>query len=393
MNTVHDERYTTLINALREIRRNQNVTQIDLAQRLGQAQSYVAKVEGLERRLDIVELFDWLDALNYDRHRFFLNLGWFIQLEEQANYTTTPSNIDTNAPIPIKDAIEEDEKGVLQLLSWQGQTVKVLLEGITKAQYVRVEQKISRLFEQLNHSKVIKNREAIAQALEYAINELPTLNPSDIYQHIIYRLYLREYRKSKPEQSWVRAGGEGVELFIEQRYKSVLLEQDISIRALITRDAKANALQQMGLTGLVGDSKLDLALFGKYQGKNVVFGGVHSKASLAERVSDDVPCSRAMMNVGYISLLYTFDSKSFPPPHGDLVNRGELGNHDYPSDKRRYIEDHGDFDACFSYNLRTNPSTRSTKSGKRIFVSSMERDKDPFPGYVVEAWEEFRSKF
>lgn len=392
MNTVHDSRYTKLIEALRETRRKQNVTQTELAQKLGQPQSYIAKVEGLERRLDIVELLDWLDALNYDRQQFFLDLGWFVQLEEQATYTTAPPNPDTNAPVPIKGIVEEHEKGILQILAWQGQTVKVLLEGITSEQHVRVEQTVSQLFEQLNHSKTIKNREAIAQALEYAINELPTLNPSDIYQHIIYRLYLREYKKSKPEQSWVRAGGEGLELFIEQRYKSLLAEEGIVIKALISREAKADALRQMGLSGSVGDSKLDLVLSGNHSGRSIVFGGVHSKASLAERVSDDVPCSRAMMQAGYISVLYTFDSKSFPPPHGDLVNRGELGSHEYPSDKRRYIEDYGDFDACFSYNLRTNPSIHSTRSGKRIFVSSMERDKDPFPQYVFEAWKQFKSK-
>lgn len=392
MSTVHDSRYIKLIEALRETRRKQNVTQTDLAQKLNQPQSYVAKVEGLERRLDIVELLDWLNALNCDRQQFFRDLGWFIQLEERAIYTTTPPNPATNAPVPIKGIVEEDEKGILQILAWQGQTVKVLLEGVTSEQYIRVEQTVSLLFEQLNHSKTTKNREAIAQALEYAIDELPKLNPSDIYQHIIYRLYLREYKKSKPEQSWVRAGGEGIELFIEQRYKKILLEHGIGVKALISRDSKAGALKQMGLTGLVGDSKLDLVLFGQHKDKEFVFGGIHSKASLAERVSDDVPCSRAMMQAGYISLLYTFDSKSFPPPHGDLVNRGELGSHDYPTDKRRYIEDHGDFDACFSYNLRTKPSTRTTKSGKKIFVSSMERDKDLFPGYVIEVWKNFQSK-
>ena len=118
----------------------------------------------------------------------------------------------------------------------------------------------------------------------------------------------------------------------------------------------------MGLTGKVGDSKLDLVLYGNHEGKKVVFRGVHSKASLAERVSDDVPCSEAMMKQGFASFLYTFDSKSFPPPAGDLVNRGEMGTKEQPSDKRKYIEEHGSFDACFSYNLRTIPSLESTPS-------------------------------
>ena len=35
-----------------------------LAGKLGVAQSYVAKVEGAERRLDVVEFISWLDAAN-----------------------------------------------------------------------------------------------------------------------------------------------------------------------------------------------------------------------------------------------------------------------------------------------------------------------------------------
>jgi hypothetical protein len=146
----------------------------------------------------------------------------------------------------------------------------------------------------------------------------------------------------------------------------------------------------MGLTGVVGDSKLDLALYGYHKGGNLIFGGVHSKASLAERVSDDVPCSEAMMKKGLTSFLYTFDSKSFPPPAGDLINRGELGSNEQPSDKRKYIEEHGSFDACFSYNLRTIPSPESTTSGKRIFVCSLKPNEDVFPSQVLEAWERYK---
>jgi hypothetical protein len=116
-----------------------------------------------------------------------------------------------------------------------------------------------------------------------------------------------------------------------------------------------------------------------------------SKASLAERVSDDVPCSAAMMRSGLVSFLYTFDSKSFPPPAGDLVNRGELGSIAQPSDKRRYIEEHGSFDACFSYNLRSVPSPEVTPSGKRIFVCSLKPEEDIFPSQVIDAWEKYKT--
>ena len=53
-----------LIQKLIELRESKNVTQVELAQRLGKPQSYVSKVEILERRLDVIELIDWLTALS-----------------------------------------------------------------------------------------------------------------------------------------------------------------------------------------------------------------------------------------------------------------------------------------------------------------------------------------
>lgn len=63
MRSIHDPRYQDLIQKLIELRESKNVTQVELAQRLGKPQSYVSKVETLERRLDIIELMDWLDIL------------------------------------------------------------------------------------------------------------------------------------------------------------------------------------------------------------------------------------------------------------------------------------------------------------------------------------------
>lgn len=383
MSTIHDKRYIALIGELRKAREARTVTQVTLAQNLNQPQSYVAKVEGLERRLDIIELFDWLAALKYESLQFFRDIGWFP--EEGSN----PSSVLT----PIEGDVKEVEGGICQKLLWEGQVKEVLLEGITAEQYLRVERQISQLFKSLNVKRpLIKNREAIVQALELAIREMPNLNPSDIYHHIVYRIYLRDYTRSTAEQSWVRAGGEAMELFIEKHYTAVLAPHGIYITALLSSTEKAKALSEMGLSGKVGDSKLDVALYGEHEGEKIIFGGVHSKASLAERVSDDVPCSEAMMREGLVSYLYTFDAKSFPPPHGDLINRGELGSHTQPSDKRRYIEEHGSFDACFSYNLRTSPSFGETPSGKRIYASSLKREEDVFPIKVIGAWNQYKKK-
>jgi predicted transcriptional regulator len=57
--TIHQDRYGQLIAVLVQQRKALKKTQVQLAEQLGKPQSYVAKVEGLDRKLDIVEFVDW----------------------------------------------------------------------------------------------------------------------------------------------------------------------------------------------------------------------------------------------------------------------------------------------------------------------------------------------
>ncbi|BCZ14461.1 helix-turn-helix domain-containing protein [Acinetobacter baumannii] len=70
MSSIHDRRYIGLIHCLISIREEQNITQVEVASSLKKHQSYVAKVENLDRRLDIIELHDWLKALNFQLTEF-----------------------------------------------------------------------------------------------------------------------------------------------------------------------------------------------------------------------------------------------------------------------------------------------------------------------------------
>lgn len=240
-----------------------------------------------------------------------------------------------------------------------------------------------------------KNREAIAAAFLHVLRQCPEANPSDLWHHIVYRLYreiLPRHRPQNPNQSWVRASGEALEQFVESWYTPVLEPHSIRIVALISRDQKRSVLRAMGLGAEVGDSKLDVALYLASKDGREIFGGVHVKASLAERVSDDVPASRAMMRKGLFSPLWTLDVKSFPPPHGDLVNRGELGSPDTPSEKRRYVEEHGDFENCYSANSRSVPSGRPTSSGKRIYTLNLSGQPDQFALDVIAFVEHRKAK-
>ena len=63
MSSIHDPRYKNLIKELIKIRELKNITQVELATSLKKPQSYIAKVENLDRRIDVLELHDWLSAL------------------------------------------------------------------------------------------------------------------------------------------------------------------------------------------------------------------------------------------------------------------------------------------------------------------------------------------
>jgi transcriptional regulator with XRE-family HTH domain len=69
--TLRDPRYRAIVARLVAMRKAAELNQRELAERLGKTQSYVAKVELHERRLDIVQLVEWLRALDADERKFF----------------------------------------------------------------------------------------------------------------------------------------------------------------------------------------------------------------------------------------------------------------------------------------------------------------------------------
>lgn len=76
MTTIHDPRYHLLIKMLIQIRNEKSITQVELAKKLFKPQSYISKIESIERRLDVIELWDWLLALNCTPIEFFSNLNF-----------------------------------------------------------------------------------------------------------------------------------------------------------------------------------------------------------------------------------------------------------------------------------------------------------------------------
>lgn len=63
MKSIYTDDYINIISVLRSTRINKNITQAEMAKLLNTTQSFVSKVENRERRLDVIELLSWIDAL------------------------------------------------------------------------------------------------------------------------------------------------------------------------------------------------------------------------------------------------------------------------------------------------------------------------------------------
>jgi hypothetical protein len=130
-------------------------------------------------------------------------------------------------------------------------------------------------------------------------------------------------------------------------------------------------------------------LTGANKDREKFMGVVHVKASFAERRTDDVPMSKALVKAGFASPLWTMDCKSGPSEHP--TNRGELGvaldrSGDRRSAKRKDIEDDGYFSACFSYNSNTVPTPPKQKAKARIFVCNFNNPDDQFSRFIISEW-------
>lgn len=63
MKTIYHPKYIELIQYLIASRKSIPLTQSQLAQALNKPQSYVAKVEGCERKLDVFEFIMWCQTI------------------------------------------------------------------------------------------------------------------------------------------------------------------------------------------------------------------------------------------------------------------------------------------------------------------------------------------
>ena len=71
LHSLHNE---VFLRKLKTSRKSKRLRQCDLAELLGRHQGLVSKVERGERRLDVIELRDWLSALEVDFIQFLSEL-------------------------------------------------------------------------------------------------------------------------------------------------------------------------------------------------------------------------------------------------------------------------------------------------------------------------------
>lgn len=64
VNTIYDDRYRSIISLLVSIRAEHKISQLDLAKHLNMRQSDISKIETFVRRADLLEIFDYLQAIS-----------------------------------------------------------------------------------------------------------------------------------------------------------------------------------------------------------------------------------------------------------------------------------------------------------------------------------------
>lgn len=233
---------------------------------------------------------------------------------------------------------------------------------------------------------------AVADAFVELTELAPNANPSDLWQHVIYRRLLEQ---GWSDNQWKRVSGFALERVFVKIYQPRMFPHGIRIRILSASEANM-LLSELGVSN-IRSSKFDLFIEGNKNNRWHVFGAAHAKSSIAERIQDDVPASAEFMKRGLVSIALTMDAKSYPPPHGNCVNYGELGGRSFDVEKdrikRNYIEVDGQFDGLFSFNLRTPPSQERTNSGKKIHTMSLhENQPDQLVHFLVSRWMSIQSR-
>ncbi len=79
--SVHSQHYELFLAQLRAARLGASLTQGELARRMGNTQTFVSKCERGERRLDVIDLIAFLDAIGQSPSQFIATLDVAVKAQ------------------------------------------------------------------------------------------------------------------------------------------------------------------------------------------------------------------------------------------------------------------------------------------------------------------------
>ena len=365
--TCMDDVRTKFGHNLRALREARTLTQEALAARAGLDRSYVGGVERGERNPTLTAISRLAHALETPPSSLFAG----IDADPQARQPTENS----------VEAVEHANRLVVRF-RYDRQDAEYTLDGARRTEYDDV---VGTLRHGL--ASAASNADAVADTFIRATTLWPDANPSDLWTFLVSRIYC-DYSNHPAanarlnlEQSWKRTSGWALERVVVRHYSQILKRLGITLK-IGEKGEKEILLGTIDDPRIVPD-KADILVTHGAGAAEKLLGVVHVKASIAERRTDDVPMSQALVHAGYLSVFWTMDSKSFPSTRP--VNRGEFGRADGKvSDKRRDFEDHGHFSACFSYNTNTLPTVDENAVSK-IFVCDFKDPDDRFAQFLLDA--------
>lgn len=352
---------------LRALRKARALTQEALGELAGLDRSYVGGVERGERNPALTAIARLAHALETSPSSLFAGIG----------------------EPPFGSSVEAVEHGGQLILRFRydQHDAEYPLDGARRTEYDDVLDVLKR-----GLASAASNADAVADTFIRATALWPQANPSDLWTFVVNRIYC-DYsnhpvanERLNLEQSWKRTSGWALERVVVRHYSQILERHGIALKI-------GNKPEKERLLGAINDSRIvpdkaDILITHGDGPAEKLLGVVHVKASIAERRTDDVPMSQALVQAGYLSVFWTMDAKSFPS--ATPVNRGEFGEADgQVSDKRRDFEDHGHFSACFSYNANTIP-TADESAAARIFVCNFKDPADHFAQFLLDAHRQHR---
>ncbi len=353
---------------VRRLRESLGMTQEDLAEAASLDRSYIGGIERGERNPALTAILQLASALGTAPGRLFEGIG------DDAERSNPPDRLT---------AVATDD-GLMIAFKYDQYDAEYRLQGATLSQFNQV-------VHVLNNELASGSRRAnaVAATFQEAVRTWPEANPSDLWTFLVNRAYCD--RSNHPdvnarlnlEQSWKRTSGWALERVLVAHYQPFLIHEGLSIK-ISSKAEKAALLGGIDDPRIVPD-KADILLCYDVGGEERLLGVVHVKASIAERRTDDVPMSQALIAAGYLSVFWTMDVKSFPAARP--VNRGEFGDVDdgQLNDKRRDFEEHRHFSACFSYNRNTTPTPEDSDANARIFVCDFTNPDDRFSRFLISA--------